>query len=160
MSLASGRRDESEYMQEPPRPAPSPNFPSPLALSPHPPATPSRGTKRPCEGFHSLNGTPGSSCFQSVHPELRLLCLLQPGWSFPVHLCSVWVEFLWLSSGRTQPAGVPGGNRSTYLGVVWYVSNRQRVSFPVNCKTCQILHFSLREGLGFHGGVGVGGGGG
>jgi len=48
------------------------------------PATPSQSTKRLCEGFHSLNGTPGPSCFWSVHPELSLLCLLQLGWSFSV----------------------------------------------------------------------------
>lgn len=68
---------------------------------------------------------------------------------FPVGAIPV-VVFLW-----TQLAVVPTGERRFHLGVEWFVSKRWRVSFPV-FQTGQILHFSLREGLGHHRGGRVG----
>ena len=97
---------------------------------------------------------PPASCLFTLSWDCSACCSL--GGPFP----SICVPCGWNSCGCLPGGhsrrGCPGGNRSTHLGVVWYVSNRQRVTFPVDCKTCQILHFSLREGLGFQGGVGVG----
>lgn len=112
--------------ENPPSPAPSPNFPSPSASGSHSPDhTLSQSTKRLCEGFDSLNEIPEPSCFLSVHPEQRSLCLPQLGRPFFVHLCCV---------GRTPVLAFlrtiypPTQVLCCILQIKW------RVSFPVKWK--------------------------
>ena len=127
--------------ENPPSSVPSPNFPFPLAPGPTsstPDHTLSQSTKRPCEAFNSLNEIPELSCFLSIHPELRFLSLLQLVWPFFVHLCSVWVKFLWFSLLLMLYRGAAKGEREPRTQVLCGMfSIKRRMSFQVNCKRCQ-----------------------
>lgn len=155
LRLASGRWDESVYKGEPTllslKPSLSVSLSPGASASSTPDHTLSKSTKRLWEVFNSLNEIPEPSCFLSIHPELKFLCLLQLVWPTSVHLCSVWVEFLWVLFCWKYP-----GAEWEMEPLAWVLCSMVQikwvVSFPVAWKRCQALFLFLlkKGGLEFH----------